>query len=63
MSTQAAPEGRQTRRPYKTSDYQYLAQHYAHATAAACARALGRTVGSLRGFLHEHPELHKQGKV
>ncbi|RZK31039.1 MAG: hypothetical protein EOO63_05180 [Hymenobacter sp.] len=63
MSPQAASEGRQTRRPFTRADYTYLAQHYAHATAAACATALGRTVGSLRSFLHDHPELHKQGKV
>jgi hypothetical protein len=62
----AAPVGgpgpRQQRRPYTTADVRYLAQHYPHSTAQACAAALGRTTGSLRFFLHQQPELRKQGR-
>ena len=68
MATTARPAGPEPpssgplRRAYRTSDVRYLARHYPHATAAACARALGRTVGSLRNFIHRYPELRKQGR-
>lgn len=50
------------RRPFTRAEYRYLARHYAHEPAAACARALGRTVGSVYHFLARHPELRKQGR-
>lgn len=52
---------RATRRPYTRADYNYLRQHYANSTLAACAAHLGRTVGSLKGFIYQHPELRKHG--
>ncbi|MBD2769678.1 hypothetical protein IC235_17445 [Hymenobacter sp. BT664] len=53
---------RQTRQPYTTSDIRYVATHYPHTTAKACAAALGRTVGSVRQFIQARPELHKRGQ-
>ncbi|MGY2133638.1 hypothetical protein ACW9KT_15520 [Hymenobacter sp. HD11105] len=49
------------RRPYSRSDYHYLRRHYGHSSATSCARALGRTVGSLKYFINAHPELKKRG--
>ncbi|WP_151088041.1 hypothetical protein [Hymenobacter baengnokdamensis] len=50
------------RRPYTRRDYAFLAQHYRHQTAAACARALGRTTGSVYRFVAGHRGLRKQGR-
>ena len=63
MST-AAPV-KQTRRAYTRTDYGYLARYYTTntATAAACAAALGRKVGSLKGFLIRHPQLQKRARA
>jgi hypothetical protein len=63
MSTQAAPRIRQSRRPYTSADYRYLVQHYREQSAPVLAAHLGRTVGSLYGFIADHPELRKQGKL
>ncbi|QKG56983.1 hypothetical protein GKZ68_10310 [Hymenobacter sp. BRD128] len=51
-----------TRKPYRRSDYAFLAENYQHAPAPALAQALGRTPGSLYRFISRHPELRKQGK-
>lgn len=51
---------RPTRRAYSRADYHYLATHYSHAAAATCAAALGRTVGSVKYFINQHPELKKR---
>lgn len=56
------PAGGPLRRPYRTSDYRYLVQYYPHRSAKACATVLGRTVGSLRFFVSQHPELRKRGR-
>ncbi len=57
MST-AAPV-KQSRKAYTRAEYGYLVQHYPTQNAAACAKALGRTLGSLKSFLAQHPELRK----
>lgn len=58
MST-AAPV-KQTRKAYTRTDYGYLAQFYTTSHAADCAAHLGRTVGSLKGFIRRNPELMKR---
>jgi hypothetical protein len=52
---------RQRRRPYTTTDYRYLAQHYAQATGPELAAVLNRTLGSLKGFIRANPALRKRG--
>jgi hypothetical protein len=51
---------RQRRRPYTRAEYRYLAQHYAEATGPELAQQLGRTLGSLKGFIRANPELRKR---
>lgn len=53
----------QQRRPYTMLDYQYMATHYRAGNLASCARHLGRTQGSLKSFLQDHPELQKRGRL
>ncbi|UOQ53071.1 hypothetical protein [Hymenobacter cellulosivorans] len=55
----------QSRRAYRTADYNYLLIHYTSSTkkAKACASELGRSVGSLKSFISAHPELKKRGRV
>ena len=62
MNSLATSGPRPTRRPFRTSDYRFLATHYPHRTAKDCADALDRSVGSLRNFIHRYPELRKQGR-
>ncbi|MBO2010885.1 hypothetical protein [Hymenobacter negativus] len=57
----ASPSPR--RRDYKTSDYNYIAQHYRNETAATLAAQLGRTTGSLYEYISRYPELRKHGKI
>jgi len=53
----------QTRRPYSREDYRYLAAHYKNSTGPEVAQHLGRTIGSLKSFLQDHPELKKRPKT
>jgi len=53
-------EPRQTRRAYTRKDYNYLLQHYREATGPQLAKQLGRTLGSLKGFIRANPELRKR---
>ncbi|MCB2379824.1 hypothetical protein LGH70_19665 [Hymenobacter sp. BT635] len=53
----------QSRRAYRTADYNYLLMNYGQKKAAACASELGRTVGSLKYFINAHPELKKRGRA
>jgi|GEM_PF-6176020 len=41
----------------------YLAQHYTDATGPELAQQLGRTLGSLKGFIRANPELQKRPKI
>ncbi|MDF7809938.1 hypothetical protein [Hymenobacter sp. YC55] len=53
----------QQRRDYTMLDYQYMKEHYHTDSLASCAAALGRTVGSLKSFLQDHPELKKRPRA
>ena len=53
----------QTRRAYTRKDYNYLLQHYSEATGPKLAKQLGRTLGSLKGFIRANPELRKRGRA
>ena len=48
------------RRPYTTAEVRTIRTYYRDCTAAELAVRLGRTVGSLRGFIQARPELHKR---
>jgi hypothetical protein len=48
------------RRPYTTGDIRFIRAHYKDCTAAELAQRLGRTVGSLKGFIQARPDLHKR---
>jgi hypothetical protein len=54
---------KQTRKPYRTADYNYIMAHYTSSKAVQVATKLGRTVGSLKYFINAHPELKKQGQL
>lgn len=58
-SPAGGPEGRQTRRPYHTSDLRFVQQHYPHQPAAKIAQQLGRSVGSIRNLIFRF-QLQKQ---
>ncbi|AHJ98955.1 hypothetical protein Hsw_3360 [Hymenobacter swuensis DY53] len=63
---ETSPSGespRRTRRAYTRADYRYLVQHYTDGTGPQLARQLGRTLGSLKGFIRANPELRKRGRV
>jgi hypothetical protein len=54
---------KQTRKPYRTADYNYIMAHYTSSKAAQVAGQLGRTVGSLKYFINANPELKKRGRA
>lgn len=61
--TTPASQPRQTRRAYTRADYKYLQRHYYDGTGPELAKQLGRTLGSLKGFIRANPELRKRGRA
>lgn len=59
-TTEEVMVSKPTRRPYTLADLRLIRTHYRDCTAAELAQRLGRTVGSLRGFIQARPELHKR---
>jgi hypothetical protein len=53
---------RPTRRPYTLRDKQLIQAYYPLHNAGQVAALLGRTVGSLKSFLQDHPELKKRAR-
>lgn len=61
--TSPPAQSRQTRRAYTRADYKYLKCHYYDGTGPELAKQLGRTLGSLKGFIRANPELRKRGRI